>query len=104
MSANTNQRRDRRYETPVFEVSVCDRSFHSINWSLTGLLLDGCWPDASSGERVQGVLRLPARAEVLEFEGSVVRVDRAGHAAIRLHNIGTEGVDFFDRALARRLR
>jgi hypothetical protein len=104
MSASTSKRLDRRYGTPVFEILIGDHRFQSINWSLGGLLLDGFWTDASPGDRVLGILKLRGLAEVLEFRGSIARVDLAGYTAIRFNNIGAPGMDFLDRALARRLR
>jgi len=98
-----DMRRERRYLSPIFEVTVGSRRFRSVNWSMSGVLLDGPCHGARLGSRVSGSLALPGSTRTLPFSGEIVRTDAdTGANAVRFDEIGTDGVDFLDRAIAHR--
>jgi len=103
--ARQEARRDRRYPIAVFEVVIGDTPFRLLNWSMTGLLLEGLCPGTEAGQRVAGKIRMPGSPPCeLAFAASVVRTDpESGRIAIRFDEMGHEGIDFLDRAIARRL-
>ena len=99
-----DMRRERRYLTPVFEVTVAGRQFRSVNWSMSGLLLDGPCRGKAIGSRVEAALAVSGSSRMLSFFAELVRQDpQTGASALRFENIGTVGVDFLDRAVAHRL-
>ncbi|MBV8889981.1 MAG: PilZ domain-containing protein [Alphaproteobacteria bacterium] len=99
-----DMRRERRYLSPVFEVTVAGRRFRSINWSMSGLLLDGRCRGAAIGAVVDGALAVPGSTQTLSFSAELVRQDpETGASALRFEDIGPAGVDFLDRAVAHRL-
>ena len=99
-----DMRRERRYQVPIFEVTVGDRTFHTVNWSMGGLLLDGPCRGIALGTRVFCSLAMPGSPQVLHFAAEIVRTDPdTGASALRFEDIGTEEVEFLDRAVAHRL-
>jgi hypothetical protein len=49
-------------------------------------------------------LAMPGSADVLHFTAEIVRIDlETGGSALRFDEIGTEEVEFLDRAVAHRL-
>jgi PilZ domain len=99
-----DMRRERRYLVPTFEVTIGDRQFHTVNWSMGGLLLDGPCSGMALGKRVDCSLALPGSPQVLYFTAEIVRSDPdTGASALRFEDIGAEEVDFLDRAVAHRL-
>jgi hypothetical protein len=97
-------RRERRYQAPIFDVMVGSRRFRSVNWSMSGILLDGPYPDTMIGGHVAGSLKTPSSPQALRFAAELVRTDpETGVSALRFEDIGSDGVDFLDRAIARRL-
>ena len=97
-------RRERRYLSPIFDITVGSRRFRSVNWSMSGILLDGPCRGGAIGSRVEGALALPGGRQVLPFAAEIVRTDaETGANALRFENIGAEGVEFLDRAIAHRL-
>jgi hypothetical protein len=96
-------RRDRRYPVPRLVVTIGSESYHSINWSMGGLLIE--IPAGSHwGEHVAGTLGMPGQDKAIAFQAAVVRTNpETGTLALRFEGIGLEAVDFLDRAVARRL-
>ncbi|HZT88809.1 MAG TPA: PilZ domain-containing protein [Stellaceae bacterium] len=99
-----DMRRERRYLSPTFEVIVGNERFHTVNWSMGGVLLDGPCRGAALGTHVDCVLALPGSAQVLRLTAEIVRTDPdTGASALRFDDIGIDEVDFLDRAVAHRL-
>ena len=99
-----DMRRERRYLVPIFEVTVGNRRFRTVNWSMGGILLDGACAGVALGKSVDCSLAVPGSAQVLHFIAEIVRADPdTGASALRFEEIGVEEVDFLDRAVAHRL-
>jgi PilZ domain len=99
-----DMRRERRYLVPTFEVTIGNRQFHTVNWSMSGFLLDGPCRGMPLGARVDCSLGMPGSPHALHFAAEIVRTDPAtGASALRFEEIGVEEVDFLDRAVAHRL-
>jgi hypothetical protein len=97
-------RRDRRYLTPNFDIIVECELFHSIDWSIGGVHLDGLCERVGVGAPVEGWIGLPETPQAYAFSGRVLRTDAAtGYTVVRFDDIDPEAVGFLDRAIARRL-
>lgn len=66
-------RRDRRYLLPALSVTIGESTFHAINWSMGGLLIDGVCHDI--GSRVRGSFGLNGSTEPTPFAATVVRIE-----------------------------
>jgi hypothetical protein len=69
----TELRRERRYLSPTLDVAIGDWIYHSLNWSMAGVLLDGICQDI--GMRVRGTLGLSGSRDIMPFAATVIRVD-----------------------------
>jgi hypothetical protein len=97
-------RRDRRYIHPVFDVIVECELFHSMNWSIGGVQLDGVCEGADVGAVVDGWIALPETTQAFAFSGRILRNDPAtGNTVLRFDEIEAEAAGFFDHAAISRL-
>ena len=96
-------RRERRHVLPVLEVMIGDELFHSVNWSMRGILLDGICEVI--GARVRGSMGLPGSKEALPFTATVIRADlNTGNCAICFEDVRTERLDFTAPAIIEQLQ
>jgi len=96
-------RRQRRYQTPTFEVIVECELFRSLDWSSGGVRLDGACEGAAVGTAVEGWLALPEALQAFAFSGEVLRADATGNTVLRFDEVETGTVEFLDRAAAAHL-
>jgi hypothetical protein len=97
-------RRDRRYLTPNFDIIVECELFHSIDWSVGGVHLDGLCQGVRVGAPVDGWIGLPDTSQAFAFSGRVLRTDAlTGYTVVGFDELDPEVAGFLDRAVARRL-
>jgi len=97
-------RQDLRRAIPVFDVIVECELFHSIDWSMGGVQLDGACEGVKEGSPVDGWIALPDMRKAFAFSGRIVRTDAStGNTVLRFDEVETEMGEFLDRAVAARL-
>ncbi len=87
---------------PIMDVAIGDWVFHSINWSMGGLLLDGICQDI--GMRVRGTVGLSGSRDTMPFAATVIRVDPdLGSCAICFEDPRAEAIEHDENIFADRL-
>ena len=94
-------RRDRRYPLPPVKVSLADRAYETVNWSLGGFLL-AAGPVLTVGAIVAGSLKLFDDRAPYDFIAEVVRCDDNG-VGFHFVEISSDLVGALDRVLANRM-
>jgi hypothetical protein len=93
-----------RRMNPTFEIIVECELFHSLDWSVDGVHLDGVCEGVSIGASVDGWIALPETPRAFAFSGQILRTDSAtGNTVVRFDEIEEEVVGFLDRAAVARL-
>ena len=90
--AKGERREFKRYETPVLTVTIGDRSFATLDWSMGGMLLGGSTGDQfPSAEPVQIELAAPGAAHPIQVSVVAVRVEiPKGGIAVRFFQVTPE--------------
>lgn len=82
---------------PIMRVMV---THSTINWSLSGMLLDRFYDDFKSGQAFRGMIRLEKSQEPGIFSASAIRVDPERHAlAMRFTELPPETFKLLETAI-----
>jgi hypothetical protein len=102
--AKGERREFKRYETPALIVTVGDKSFHTLDWSMAGMLVGGSTADEfPSGEPVQIDLAAPSIERPVNVSVIAVRVEiRKGGIAVRFLQVTPELTGFLRRLILQR--
>jgi len=102
--AKGERREFKRYETPALTVTVGEKSFHTLDWSMGGMLVGGSTADEfPSGEPVQITLVGPDNDHPTHASVIAVRVEiRKGGIAVRFLQLTPEVTAFLRRLILHR--
>jgi hypothetical protein len=102
--AKGERREFRRYEAPVLTVTVGDKSFTTLDWSMGGMLVGGSTVDEfPSGDPVQIELAGPGADHPIHVSVIAVRVEiRKGGIAVRFFQVTPELSGLLRRAILQR--
>jgi hypothetical protein len=102
--AKGERREFKRYEVPVLAVTVGEKSFHTLDWSMGGMLVGGSTADEfPSGEPVQITLATPNSDHPTQASVIAVRVEiRKGGIAVRFLQLTPELTGFLRRVILHR--
>jgi hypothetical protein len=93
-----------RHINPVFEIIVECELFHSVDWSIGGVHLDGVCEGVAVGAAVDGWISVPEVPQPFAFSGQILRHDAAtGNTVVRFDEIEDDIAGFLDRAIISRL-
>lgn len=96
----TNRRRDQRRPRPKLAVRLGrDELYHTRDWSLGGLALQGAVGRFSVGEVIKGDMRgAVGDGQWYAFTAEVVRVEHgSGVAGLAFKGLSTEAYDFLEQ-------
>jgi hypothetical protein len=100
------RRKDRRLPLPVFSVKVDGVVYHTMNWSLGGLLVEGYDGQLKGGETIQ--IDLKAKDATADFRMKVnvqvIRVVPGETLALQFEAMSPPLYEFFERCFAARFK
>lgn len=100
------RRKDRRLPLPIFTVRLDGQAYHTVNWSLGGLLVEAYAGDRKEGEAVE--IDIKAKDATADFRMriavKVIRVVTAESIALQFEAMSTEIYEFFERCFADRFK
>lgn len=100
------RRKDRRLPLPIFSVRVDGVVYHTMNWSLGGLLVEGYGGQRQGGETLQ--IDIKAKDNTADFRMKinvqVIRVIPGETLALRFEAMSPALYEFFERCFAARFK
>lgn len=100
------RRKDRRLPLPIFSVRVDGIVYHTMNWSLGGLLVEGYDGQRQSGEIIQ--IEIKAKDATADFRMKVnvqvIRVIPGESLAVQFEAMSPALYEFFERCFAARFK
>lgn len=85
-------------------MTLGEKIYQTINWSLGGFLLGNYEGPYLAGETVAGTFRIEAQGPEFAFVAEVVRTDyEAATMAAHFQELAPGAIDHLDKALARRI-
>ncbi len=100
------RRKDRRLPLPIFSVRVDGVIYHTMNWSLGGLLVEGYAGERQGGETLQ--VEIKAKDATADFRMKVnvqvIRVIPNESLALQFEAMSPALYEFFERCFAARFK
>lgn len=100
------RRKDRRLPLPIFSVRLDGTVYHTINWSLGGLLVEGYAGERQEGEMVE--IAIKAKDTTADFRmqigAKVIRVIPGETIALQFEALSPALYEFFERCFAARFK
>lgn len=100
------RRKDRRLPLPIFSVRVDGVVYHTLNWSLGGLLIEGYDGQRQNGEALQVDIKAKdATADFrMKINVQVIRAVPGESLAIQFEALSPELYEFFERCFSARFK
>jgi hypothetical protein len=100
------RRKDRRLPLPIFTVRVDGQVYHTINWSLGGVLVESYAGERQDGETVE--IDIKAKDETADFRmrisAKVIRAIPGVSLALQFEAMSPALYEFFERCFAARFK
>jgi hypothetical protein len=100
------RRKDRRLPLPIFTVRLDGEIYHTINWSLGGLLVEGYAGQRQDGDTVE--IDIKAKDTTVDFRmhivAKVIRVIPGETIALQFEAMSPALYEFFERCFAARFK
>lgn len=100
------RRKDRRLPLPIFTVRLDGQVYHTVNWSLGGLLVEGYAGERQDGDMVP--IDIKAKDATADFRmhiaAKVIRVIPNETIALQFEAMSPALYEFFERCFAARFK
>ncbi len=100
------RRKDRRLPLPIFTVRLDGQVYHTLNWSLGGLLVEGYAGDRQDGDAVE--IDIKAKDITADFRmhiaAKVIRVIPNETISLQFEAMSPALYEFFERCFAARFK
>src|SRR5262245_35869827 len=100
------RRKDRRLPLPIFTVRLDGQVYHTMNWSLGGLLIEAYTGERQEGETVE--IDLKAKDTTADFRmhiaAKVIRVIPGETLSLQFEAMSPALYEFFERCFAARFK
>jgi PilZ domain len=100
------RRKDRRLPLPIFTVRLDGQVYHTVNWSLGGLLVEAYAGERKEGEAVE--IDIKAKDATADFRmqitAKVIRVIPGEALSLQFEAMSPALYEFFERCFAARFK
>jgi len=100
------RRKDRRLPLPIFTVRLDGQVYHTLNWSLGGLLVEGYAGERQEGDAVE--IDIKAKDTAADFRmhiaAKVIRVIPNESLSLQFEAMSPALYEFFERCFAARFK